>query len=147
MYCNKCGTLNPDEAKFCRSCGMPVQTYSQKEVSPVSKRRYLSGIALLAVEIVFISLCLGAAREMNPDSDGVFLNAFYFLLSCVVYPILCWLKKKLNISSSNFLLIILLVLFVINTSLLPIWNGSLVSSYFILSIGLAANSVWACIRR
>ena len=49
MYCVKCGTLNPDEAKFCRSCGTPIQMHSQKETSSVSKGRYLSGLALLVI--------------------------------------------------------------------------------------------------
>ena len=147
MYCVKCGTLNPYEAKFCRSCGTPIQMHSQKETSSVSKGRYLSGLALLVIEFIFIGLCLEVSREMNPDSDGVFLNVFYLLLSCVVYPVLCWLKKRLSIKSANFQFSTLFVLFIINTLLLPIWNGSLVSSYLIMSIGLSVNSLWAWIRR
>ena len=95
MYCVKCGTLNPDEAKFCRSCGTPIQMHSQKETSSVSKGRYLSGLALLVIEFIFIGLCLEVSREMNPDSDGVFLNVFYLLLSYL---------GKMHIETSDYLI-------------------------------------------
>lgn len=147
MYCNKCGTSNPEEANFCRSCGASLQVHFQKENPSIPKRRFLSGMVLFIVEAIFIGLCLGASRDMHPDSDGVILNAFYFLLSCVIYLVLSWMKKTISIKSPNFHLSIFLILFVINTFLLPMWNGSLVSSYLILSIGLAVNSVWAWIKR
>ena len=26
MFCRKCGTKNPDDARFCRNCGTPMSS-------------------------------------------------------------------------------------------------------------------------
>jgi hypothetical protein len=30
VYCSKCGTQNPDDAKVCSNCGAPIYTVGQK---------------------------------------------------------------------------------------------------------------------
>lgn len=35
MYCNKCGALNPDEAKFCRNCGYELKSEEKEEPKKV----------------------------------------------------------------------------------------------------------------
>lgn len=36
MYCGHCGAENPDEARFCRKCGMPIQFLRHKAAWPVA---------------------------------------------------------------------------------------------------------------
>lgn len=40
MYCNECGTLNPDNGKFCSNCGAALAGQSQQSVNqqPVNQQ-------------------------------------------------------------------------------------------------------------
>ena len=144
MRCNKCGIENPDDAQFCRHCGITMITAFKAIFS--SNKRIVSGIIIGVFGGIFILFSLSASRDMSPSSDGNLLNAFYLLISFVFYPILNGIKRKCQIRSSNFCFFILLALFAINTLLLPMWNGSLVSSYLILSIGLGVNMLYVWLK-
>ena len=37
MYCNKCGTLNPDDAVYCKKCGAMVEAEEETRVAAKSK--------------------------------------------------------------------------------------------------------------
>ena len=65
MFCSKCGTENPDNGKFCRSCGVPInggtavapamppqlQRLVDKKGKPIS---YESALAKIFTGIAFI---------------------------------------------------------------------------------------------
>lgn len=112
-----------------------------------STRSLLSGFIILIIEMVFLFLCLSVARDISNDSDSILITALFILLSCVLYWPISRIKKNYNIKSRHFFFLIFLVLFFINTLLLPMWNGSLVLPYLILSIGLAVNSIVEWVKR
>lgn len=141
MKCKSCGCNNPIDARFCRKCGTLIVS------NRLLNKRIASAIIIGIIGIIFILFSISAARDISPYRDGVFLNLFYFIVSCMIYPILDKIKKRIGIKTSNFCFSILCALFVINTFLLPIWNGSLVSSYLILSIGLEINMIYAWIKK
>ncbi len=33
MYCSKCGTLNPEDANFCRDCGTPLSVLKSEGIT------------------------------------------------------------------------------------------------------------------
>lgn len=37
MYCTKCGSNNPDDAKFCRNCSEPLAEMTEETVKPIFK--------------------------------------------------------------------------------------------------------------
>ena len=39
MYCNKCGTLNPDDAIYCKRCGAMVGPEEETRVAPKSRSK------------------------------------------------------------------------------------------------------------
>ena len=67
MFCPKCGTQNPEEGKFCRSCGTDLGNVSEALTTPHSRqlvdrkgkpihlegamKKLFTGIAFLAVTI------------------------------------------------------------------------------------------------
>jgi hypothetical protein len=78
MYCPKCGTTNPDQAKFCRACGTNLEAVtltligqtlpgSQKEwLEKRSKgvRETVAGAVLFGVALLaFLGLLIGAAAS------------------------------------------------------------------------------------
>lgn len=96
-------------------------------------------LLLILVQIIFIIICLSGARRISIDSsDTLQLTAFYVICSSFIYPLLRWLFKK----KIKKIFWIIISLFIINTFLLPIWNGSLVLPYLVLSIGLSVNSIF-----
>lgn len=39
-YCTNCGTPNPDDSRFCRECGFPMEgTGGQKSAPPKKKKQ------------------------------------------------------------------------------------------------------------
>ena len=94
---------------------------------------------LIFIQILFIILGVGGARAISIDSsDTLQLTIFYAICSCVLYPLLKWIFNK-KIKKIFWTII---ALFIINTALIPIWNGSLVLPYLTLSIGLSINSIF-----
>ncbi len=114
------------------------------DVEPTTSRKEIGFnkfklLLLILAQIIFIVICLGGARRISIDSsDTLQLTAFYVICSFFIYPLLRRLLKK-NIKTIFWIII---ALFIINTVLLPIWNGSLVLPYLILSIGLSLNTIF-----
>lgn len=106
-------------------------------------------VALIVFMLLLLIVNIAAAsdRSMDPDIDGVVLTVVYLLLSVAAFPILSFFKKQAKVASRNFHFAILLALFTVNTLLIPMWNGSLLLPYILLSVGLAVNTVIAWFRR
>lgn len=151
IYCAKCGTSNPEQSRFCRNCGNPLQ---MQTVQPPKPPQYAPkpstgvSVALIVFMLLLLIVNIAAAsdRSMDPDIDGVVLTVVYLLLSVAAFPILSFFKKQAKVASRNFHFAILLALFTVNTLLIPMWNGSLLLPYILLSVGLAVNTVIAWFR-
>lgn len=151
-YCTKCGAPNPDQSRFCRNCGNPLQMQTVQPPKPPQytiKPPTAVSVVLIAFMLLLLVVNIAAAsdRSMGPDIDGVVLTVVYLLLSVAAFPILSFFKKQANVVSRNFHFAILLALFTVNTLLIPMWNGSLLLPYILLSIGLAVNTTVAWFRR
>lgn len=74
MFCQKCGTENPDGAKFCKVCGRPMQqippvppTPTVTPMPPVKKK---SGGKKIVIALVVI-LAIGAAFFLGRNQIGI----------------------------------------------------------------------------
>ena len=62
MFCSKCGAQNPDDSKFCSSCGAPLALAAAPEAAPAAaavvaaERTSGMAIAALVTGILGISL-------------------------------------------------------------------------------------------
>lgn len=103
---------------------------------------YRWGIALVAlvVEILFACLMLGQSRDGRMDSDGVVITEIFISLTIAVVFYLIAMHKKIPAKIWTLITVVSTVASIANSFLLPIWNGSLTMSYFILSMGLALVS-------
>lgn len=150
-YCTQCGTANPESTKFCRNCGISLQAVQQDGPSRPEEFQLSKTvlIVLILAMTVLLILCMVAAsdRGIQPDGDGGILIFVYLFLSIFFLPLLSFIKKKTHITSRNFQFAISITLFIINTLMIPMWNGSLVLPYSLLSVGLAVNTVVAWFRR
>lgn len=115
MFCGKCGTKNPDGAKFCSSCGAPLTKTSdtaappqtvpgvQNSGTPVavrpavnlkqsnSKKLAVLGVAVLLVIILFVVLLGKCQGGGGPDGfTGMWYKSFNGGTSREVY----WFKPN-----------------------------------------------------
>jgi len=56
MYCASCGTWNPDESDFCKSCGRPLQVDGRSRHGASS---WLLALTLGGVLLALIAACVG----------------------------------------------------------------------------------------
>lgn len=72
-YCTNCGTPNPDDSRFCRECGFPMEgTGGQKSAPPKKKKTgkwvlVVSGGILLAVVAIY---AVSVAMKTKVDSEN-----------------------------------------------------------------------------
>ena len=115
-------------------------------VSHAQKKEKSSPVWLavaIPLQIVFLALFTTMARDMSIDYDTLPLTLFYAGCSFGFYPLLLRLcRRKMAVVCW-----ILTALFVINTFLLLMWNGSLVLPYVVLSVGFGANAIFAWGRK
>lgn len=78
MFCEKCGTEIPDNAKFCEKCGALVEPELQEHKEEVSHKKWIlggiiGGIAVVAVVVVllFATGVLGGKEETVQTSNGM----------------------------------------------------------------------------
>ena len=143
IYCTKCGTPNPEQSRFCRNCGNPLQ---MQTVRP--------SVAASTVVIVFVLLLLVASilvafsKGIETDVVGIVLMLPYLLVSVAVIPMLSFVKEQGDIKMRNFHFVTLLVLLIANAlMILLILNGSMLLPHVLLSAGLAVNTIVAWFRR
>lgn len=70
MFCDKCGAENPDSAKFCKSCGQPLEVNTVAEKPAVLslnaiKKIIIPAAAVLLVLIAVICMASFAGREID----------------------------------------------------------------------------------
>lgn len=77
MFCEKCGTEIPDNAKFCEKCGALVEPELQGHTEGVSYKKWIlggiiGGVAVVAVVVamLFATGILGSKRETLQTSTG-----------------------------------------------------------------------------
>lgn len=64
MYCQYCGTQNPEGAKFCTNCKTPLSVStipSVPFVQPVKKKRKTTKVLLIVLFSLIAFVCIGAA--------------------------------------------------------------------------------------
>ncbi|MCK5509865.1 MAG: zinc-ribbon domain-containing protein, partial [Desulfobacterales bacterium] len=98
MYCNKCGTENPDDGKFCSKCGNQLErigsrisTDNKKNIDQKNKITlglilgWIFGVLFLLSGLVFVA-------------DAEFLAGIPLVLSSLILipPITEWLENKFN---------------------------------------------------
>jgi len=87
MFCNGCGTENPDTAKFCRKCGStfveagingvtPVLDKPKKSTEPTGSIWHLNIIA--AIRYLIAAICFFWAFIFITQSFITHVDAFYF---------------------------------------------------------------------
>ena len=111
---------------------------NSNDVSNITYRWW--GIFVLIFEVAFSWLMLTQSREISLNSDRAIQMAL-LLGACIsaLIGIICNVKK-FSRKKWRTLTIISTMAFLVNSSLLPIWNGSLTGAYFAFSIGLSLIS-------
>lgn len=56
MYCASCGTWNPDQSGFCKSCGRPLQVDNRPRHGV---RSWLLALTLSGVLLALTAACVG----------------------------------------------------------------------------------------
>ena len=105
MFCPKCGTENPDNAKFCGSCGSamtvvnePVQTitnpFNQNGNKPAVSRELKIGIIVASFFIPLIGIIMGwiymTDSNINKKKVGktwLYVGIGITIVYCVLYAI------------------------------------------------------------
>lgn len=83
MFCPKCGTQNPDEGKFCRSCGTDLATVSQALSGNVNSRKNTSGTFVPITPVDLLS-----DRSKPPRWESAISNAFIGVAFIIISVIL-----------------------------------------------------------
>jgi len=98
MYCQRCGTENPDDAKVCRSCSAVL---SKAPVTTEDRFPKTSGLAIAAfvlglLSIVFfptgiVAIILGIAAIIVIEKSGGRLTGRVFAVLGIIIPVLAFL--------------------------------------------------------
>lgn len=108
-------------------------------VPDVSRNKYswLQSAVVLIICVAFSVGMLYFSRGIHFDESGIQLTVA-LLMACVLALLyLGRLSTSATFTQWKIIRCLLALLFLINTSLLPIWEGSLTGPYFFLSIGLS----------
>ncbi len=142
MFCIKCGTENPEYARFCKECGKSLDIpdlgkYHEKNTSKSIRK----GISLLGIVIG---------------------NAFYFIGALILTALwMAWVAGSLNMEKINtvspsdydfiLIMIILMILTIISGILASyfggkkyingVLNGFLGTLFALICIGIIANGI------
>ena len=103
MYCPKCGTENPDDAKVCRSCSAVL---SKAPITIEDRFPKTSGLAIAAfvlglISIVFfltgiVAIILGIISIVAIEKSGGRLTGRVFAILGVIIPVIVFLFIFLN---------------------------------------------------
>lgn len=72
-YCSKCGEQNPDEAKFCKSCGEPFITKEKTQPmqsTPAKSSSNSSGGKVAVIVIVILAVIIGVVVLVNNQESN-----------------------------------------------------------------------------
>ena len=98
MYCPKCGTSNPDEARFCGKCSAPIQAPGPGPLpyqpppppgtSAVSQGMKI-GISIGTIIVPLLGLIMGAIymADANPEKKAV--GKLWLLIGAGVIVLYC----------------------------------------------------------
>jgi hypothetical protein len=90
IYCNKCGTQNPDDVIFCSKCGNRIGlVVTSKSNFPYKPVGIISAIvSLLIIPIVFGILSIFCGYKVyKQESEGWGIGIMVFGASCMVLGI------------------------------------------------------------
>jgi len=94
VYCTKCGTQNPDDAKICRQCGAPLQTVAgeteQERYEDECGGRRRSGEPYRRMEYECFGIPRGGAIV------GIAIGAIIVLAGLI------WFLQQANVLSSSY---------------------------------------------
>lgn len=82
MFCPKCGTKNPEDGKFCRSCGTDLGNVSAALTSP--KGSFLADIGLDSCDTDGSSNKLKSADDVFADAVKSIISGIGFLVISIV---------------------------------------------------------------
>ncbi len=70
MYCKKCGTQNPDQAKFCTMCGNVINNSNLNPRSPGSVAANAVSFSLTVISAIILVIYMTADRMSKNDMIG-----------------------------------------------------------------------------
>lgn len=120
MYCPKCGEKNPDDARFCGSCGAPIPTSvaeaeKGREVEPTERREPVAvptgsrgtssapasadhvapemkiGIAVATVIIPILGIVMGIVYLNSPSAEKKSAGKLWLIIAGVMLLLYCLL--------------------------------------------------------
>lgn len=84
MFCPKCGTKNPDDGKFCRSCGVDLGSVSAALNAPSAPLYGLGGLDAVTAEDPNESRRRNDPAEVYGDSIKSIISGIGFLIVAIV---------------------------------------------------------------
>lgn len=94
MFCPKCGTKNPDNGKFCRSCGTDLGNVSAALTSPSSS-------SMPGIRVDFASDDRQKDARRRKDPDEVFADAIRAIVSGVGFLIVSTVLFLTNVAGGK----------------------------------------------
>jgi tetrahydromethanopterin S-methyltransferase subunit E len=91
VYCSRCGTQNPDDAKNCSNCGAPLYTVGQQY--PGSEREHYKRMENecfglpnggMIVGVIFGIIILFAGVGLFLESSGIVVSFWSYLWPLIV---------------------------------------------------------------
>ena len=97
MYCPKCGTDNPDIAKFCGNCSAPLASAQMRTSPPFpgtgtgevvsSGKKW--GIGILSVLIPLVGIIMGIMYMADANAEKKSAGKLWLILSCATVAFYC----------------------------------------------------------
>jgi uncharacterized membrane protein YvbJ len=89
MYCQKCGSQNNDDNKFCSNCGAEINHFDRVMITPNEKEsESKTPVALIATSWILFVLCF--------VDDFLALNNFGLVIVLDIAAILCAILLLIN---------------------------------------------------
>jgi hypothetical protein len=99
MYCPECGDENPDDARYCGTCGAPMRPIApqpsasaQTAAHPSVSTELKLGIAVATVIIPLIGIVMGVIYLTKPDPAQKAAGRLWLSIAGVMFLIYCFLS-------------------------------------------------------